>query len=414
MEGKSEYLLHKITEEINSGKSFDDVFNLVYENLNKIIQYNRIGIAIVKDGNRLISRKARSDGPIILDENFEEDIRGSSLEEVIKKGNPRIINDLEDYLRKKPSSKSTEKIVSEGMRSNLTLPLLIKGKPVGVIFFSSRNKGNYSEKHSEYLKLIAGHMAISFEKAILIEELEKTNERLRELNKMKDEFVSIVSHDLRSPLTGIMLFSDMFLMKTFGELTEKQKEAVQSIQKATQHLTKLINNLLDLAKIEAGKIELHKLKGRIGDTVKESINVMQFNAHEKKIDIKLNLSETEPEISADWLKIFQVMNNLISNAIKFTHEGGSVTISVRYSQDNVEVSVTDTGQGIAEDDIPLIFDKFRQVKSKATRGEKGTGLGLAIAKNLIELHGGKIWVESTMGKRGTTFYFTIPTKYPLR
>ena len=414
MEGKSEYLLHKITEEINSGKSFDDVFNLVYENLNKIIQYNRIGIAIVKDGNRLISRKARSDGPIILDENFEEDIRGSSLEEVIKKGNPRIINDLEDYLRKKPSSKSTEKIVSEGMRSNLTLPLLIKGKPVGVIFFSSRNKGNYSEKDSEYLKLIAGHMAISFEKAILIEELEKTNERLRELNKMKDEFVSIVSHDLRSPLTNILLFSDMCLMKNFGELTEKQKEAVYMINRSGIHLRDLINDLLDLAKIEAGKIELHKLKGRIGDAVKESINAMKFNAHEKKIEVKLNLPDSEPDINADWLKIFQVMNNLISNAIKFTHEGGSVTISVRYSQDNVEVSVTDTGQGIAEDDIPLIFDKFRQVKSKATRGEKGTGLGLAIAKNLIELHGGKIWVESTMGKRGTTFYFTIPTKYPLR
>ncbi|OGW04072.1 MAG: hypothetical protein A2889_00585 [Nitrospinae bacterium RIFCSPLOWO2_01_FULL_39_10] len=407
MEGKSEYLLHKITEEINSGKSFDDVFNLVYENLNKIIQYNRIGIAIVKDGSRLIARKSRSDGHIILGDDFEEDIRDSSLKNVIEKGEPRIINDLEDYLKKKPDSLSTQKIVSEGIKSNLTLPLLVKGKPVGVIFFSSRDKNTYSKKDSEYLKLIAGHIAISFERAILIEELEKTNERLRELNKMKDEFVSIVSHDLRSPLTGIMLCSDMFLMKIFGELTEKQKEAVQSIKKATQHLTKLINNLLDLAKIEAGKIELHKLKGKIGGAVKESINAMQFNAHEKKIDIKLNLPEAEPEINADWLKIFQVMNNLIGNAIKFTHEGGSVTINVIYSQDGAEVSVADTGQGIAEDDIPLIFDKFRQVKSKATRGEKGSGFGLAIAKNLIKLHGGRIWVESEVGK-GSTFYFSIP------
>ncbi|HKZ58061.1 MAG TPA: GAF domain-containing sensor histidine kinase [Thermodesulfovibrionales bacterium] len=407
MEGKSEYLLHKITEEINSGKSFDEIFDLVYENLKKVIPYNRIGIAILKDSNILVARKSRSDGHIILEDNFEEDIRNSSLKNVIEKGEPRIINDLEDYLKKKPDSLSTQKIVSEGIKSNLTLPLLVKGKPVGVIFFSSRDKNIYSEKDSEYLKLIAGHIAISFEKAILIEELEKTNERLRELNKMKDEFVSIVSHDLRSPLTGIMLCSDMFLMKIFGELTEKQKEAVQSIKKATQHLTKLINNLLDLAKIEAGKIELHKLKGKIGGAVKESINAMQFNAHEKKIDIKLNLPEAEPEINADWLKIFQVMNNLIGNAIKFTHEGGSVTINVIYSQDGAEVSVADTGQGIAEDDIPLIFDKFRQVKSKATRGEKGSGFGLAIAKNLIKLHGGRIWVESEVGK-GSTFYFSIP------
>src|SRR3989338_9361066 len=331
MENKIESLLFKITEDINHGKSFDEIFDLVYENLKKVIPYNRIGIAILKDSNILVARKARSDGHIILEDDFEEDIRNSSLKNVIEKGEPRIINDLEDYLKKKPDSLSTQKIVSEGIKSNLTLPLLVKGKPVGVIFFSSRDKNTYSKKDSEYLKLIAGHIAISFERAILIEELMKTNERLKELNQMKDEFVSIVSHDLRSPLTGIMLFSDMFLMKTFGELTEKQKEAVQSIQKSTQHLTKLINNLLDLAKIEAGKIELHKLKGKIGDAIKESINVMQFNAHEKKIDIKLNLPDSEPDISADWLKIFQVMNNLISNAIKFTHEGGSVTIRLRYN-----------------------------------------------------------------------------------
>ena len=362
MENKIESLLFKITEDINHGKSFDEIFDLVYENLKRVIQYNRIGIATLKDSTILVARKARSDGHIILEDDFEEDIRNSSLKNVIEKGEPRIINDLEDYLKKKPDSLSTQKIVSEGIKSNLTLPLLVKGKPVGVIFFSSRDKNAYTEKDSEYLKLIAGHIAISFERAILIEELMKTNERLKELNQMKDEFVSIVSHDLRSPLTNILLCSDMCLMKNFGELTEKQKEAVYMINRSGIHLRDLINDLLDLAKIEAGKIELHKLKGKIGDAIKESINVMQFNAHEKKIEVKLNLPDSEPDINADWLKIFQVMNNLISNAIKFTHEGGSVTTSVRYNQDNVEVSVKDTGQGIAEDDIPLIFDKFRQVE----------------------------------------------------
>jgi signal transduction histidine kinase len=409
MKEKSEYLLHKITEEINSGKSFDDVFNLLYKNLNKIIQYNRIGIAMLKDESRLVSKKSRSDGHIMLGENYEEDIRGSSLEEVIKKGNPRIINDLEDYLKKKPSSKSTQKIVGEGMRSSLTLPLFIKGKPVGVIFFSSRNKNNYSKKDTEYLKLIAGHIAISFEKATLIDELEKTNERLKELNKMKDEFLSIVSHDLRSPLTSILLFSDMCLMKAFGEITERQKEGIEIIKRSTEHLTKLISNLLDLAKIEAGKVELHMIKGKVGDIIKESVNAMQFNAHEKKIDIKVNLPEEEPEINADWLKLFQVMNNLIGNAIKFTHEGGSVTISLKYDQNNAAISIADTGQGITKEDITHIFDKFKQVKTKSTRGEKGTGLGLAIVKNLIELHGGKIWVESEVGK-GSVFNFTIPMR----
>ncbi len=407
MEEKSEYLLHKITEEINSGKSFDDVFNLIYENLKTIIQYNRIGIAIVKNGSRLIATKARSDGPMILEENFEENMMGSSLEEVIKKGNPRIINDLEDYLKNKPASEPTKKIVSEGMRSSLTLPLLIKGKPVGVIFFSSRNKNSYIEKDSEYLRLIAGHLAISFEKAMFIDELEKTNERLKELNKMKDEFLSIVSHDLRQPLTSILVFSDMFLTKALGEITEKQREGVEIIKSATIHLTGMINDLLDLVKIKAGKVELRMTRGNIVAVIKESISAMRFNAYEKKINIKENLPETEPVINADWMKIFQVMNNLIGNAIKFTHDGGSVTISLKYNLNNAEVSVADTGQGIAKEDIPHIFDKFKQGKTMSTRGEKGSGLGLTIVKNLIELHHGKIWVESEVGK-GTTFYFSIP------
>lgn len=438
MEEKPDYLLCQITEDINSGKSFDEVFDLIYESLKRVIQYNRIGIAILKDGSKLMARKSRSDGPIMLEKGYEEDIRGSSLEKVIKEGEPRIINDLEEYLRQKPTSQSTQKIVSEGIRSSLTLPLLIKGKPIGVVFFSSRNKNNYSEKDSEYLKLVAGHIAITLEKAMLIEELEKTNERLTELNKMKDEFVAIVSHDLRTPLTSILSFSDLFIMERFGKLTEKQMEGVQIINRSGQHLLKLINDLLDMAKIEAGKVALSLSKTKLGNVIKDSLTAMQFNAHEKRIEITPDMPDTEPEIMADWMKLYQVMNNLIGNAIKFTHEGGSVKIGLKYNppyptsrsqvpaweripriklgvsneggyEGVAEVSVADTGQGIPGEDLPHIFDKFMQTKTKATRGEKGSGLGLAIVKNLVELHGGRIWVESEIGK-GTIFYFTIPMK----
>ncbi|MBI3600693.1 MAG: GAF domain-containing sensor histidine kinase [Nitrospinae bacterium] len=425
MEEKFDYLLCRMTEDINSGKGFDEVFDLIYDNLKKIIQYNRIGIAILKDGSKLMARKARSDGAMMLEKGYEEDIEGSSLEKVIKKGEPRIINDLEEYLRQKPNSKSTKKIVEEGIRSSLTLPLLIKGKPIGVVFFSSRNRNNYSEKDSEYLKLVAGHIAISLEKAMLIDKLEDTNRKLKELDKMKDEFIAIVSHDLRTPLTSILSFSDLFLMERFGGLTEKQKWAIEIINRSGQHLLSLINDLLDLAKIEAGGVDLSLTKIKLGKVINDSVTAMQFNAHAKKIEITLNMPDTEPETMADWIKLYQVMNNLIGNAIKFTHESGGIKIGLKYNPPFpplekgagrpsegwvggfAEVSVADTGQGIAKEDIPHIFDKFRQTKTKATRGEKGSGLGLAIAKNLIELHGGRIWVESEIGK-GTTFYFTIP------
>lgn len=418
MEEKFDYLLFRMTEDINYGKSFEEVFDLVYENLKKVIQYNRIGIAILKNGDRLISRKARSDGPIMLENDYEEDIKGSSLYDVIKKGEPRIISDLEEYLRQKPSSKSTQKIVGEGMRSSLTLPLLIKGRPIGVVFFSSRNKNNYSEKDSEYLKLVAGHIAISLEKAILIEQLEGTNRKLKELDRLKDEFIAIVSHDLRTPLTSILSFSDLFLMERFGGLTEKQKDVINIIRMSGRHLLSLINDLLDLAKIEAGKVDLSLSKIKLGMVISDSVTAMQFNAQQKKIEITLDMPDTEPEIMADWIKLYQVINNLVGNAIKFTNEGGRIKIGLKYNPPHppfdkrgaggvAEVSISDTGQGIPKEDLPHIFDKFRQAKTKATRGEKGSGLGLAIAKNLIELHGGRIWVESEIGK-GTIFYFTIP------
>ncbi len=406
MEEKFDYLLCRMTEDINSGKGFDEVFDLVYENLKKVIQYNRIGIAILKNGGRLMARKARSDGVMMLEKDYEEDLKGSSLHDVIKKGEPRIINDLEEYLRQKPNSQSTQKIVGEGMKSSLTLPLLIKGNPIGVIFFSSRSKNNYSESNSEYLKLVAGHIAIALEKAMLIDKLEDTNRKLKELDKMKDEFIAIVSHDLRTPLTSMLSLSDLFLMERFGGLTEKQKWAIEIINRSGQHLLSLINDLLDLAKIEAGKVDLSMSKTRLGKVINDSINAMQFNAQEKNIEIKLDMPDAEPEITGDWIKLYQVMNNLIGNAIKFTHERGRVIIGLKYNGE-AKVSVSDTGQGIPKEDLPHIFDKFRQAKTKATRGEKGSGLGLAIVKNLVELHGGRVWVESEIGK-GTTFYFTIP------
>jgi hypothetical protein len=242
----------------------------------------------------------------------------------------------------------------------------------------------------------------------LIENLEKTNKKLIDLNKMKDEFVSIASHDLRSPLLSIIAFSKRFLDERYGTFSLKMKKPIEIINRSGKHLLSLINDLLDISKIEAGKVDITKTKGKLSQVFLESRHALSFNAEEKGIRIDVNPCEPEPEISADWAKIIQVTNNLLNNAIKFTHDGGSVSLSVKVVEDgNIEGIVSDTGQGIKKGEINQLFQKFSQISSTPTRGEKGSGLGLAIVRNLIELHGGRVWVQSELGK-GSSFHFTLP------
>ncbi len=401
--------LYRIMEEINQGKSFDQVFDLVYETLNSVISYSRIGIAILgEDGFSLVTRRVRSDREVFLKENYAESIKSSSLGNVIKKGEPRIINDLEEYSEQKPGSASTKLILAEGIRSNLTLPLFVKGKPIGVIFISSREKNNYSDQDTEYLSLIAEQLATCLEKGLLIENLEKTNKKLTDLNKLKDDFISIVSHDLRSPLISIIGFSRRLLDDRYGIFSPEIKEPIEIINRSGNHLMSLINDLLDLSKIEAGKVDITKTKGKLSQIFLESRHALSFNAEEKGIKVDVNPCESEPEISADWAKIIQVANNLLNNAIKFTQDGGRIFLSVKVFDDrNIEGIVRDTGQGIKDVEISKLFHKFSQTSSTPTRGEKGSGLGLAIVKNIIELHGGRVWVQSEWGK-GSSFHFTLP------
>ena len=239
-------------------------------------------------------------------------------------------------------------------------------------------------------------------------ELAIANERLMELDRLKSDFVSNVSHELRTPLTAIKGAVDLVLREVPGPLNERQAYYLMRLKSNTQHLTGLINDLLDLSKIEAGKIELNSTRVSLGGLVHEVVETFRPIAAEKPIALGVTAPEPSILVWADRDKLTQVLMNLIGNAIKFTPAEGRVTVATAGNGNGwVRISVNDTGPGIAVEETEKIFDKFYQVKVNGGQKPKGTGLGLAISKTLVELHGGRIWVESKPSG-GSTFYFTLP------
>ncbi|MDQ3744655.1 MAG: ATP-binding protein [Acidobacteriota bacterium] len=238
-------------------------------------------------------------------------------------------------------------------------------------------------------------------------ELNEANAKLRELSAMKEEFLALTTHDLRSPLTVISGVINFFTSGRLGDLTPEQKNMVAMMERNTQNLIELVNDLLDASKLESGTMRLDAASISLRGLIDELREQMQPLAAEKEIALEEEIPEDLPALRADRAKLRRVLVNLISNALKFTPKGGRVRLSAAREGTLVRVSVSDTGVGIPPEDVHDIFDKYAQARSRATRSEKGTGLGLYITRQLVELHGGKIGVQSEVGK-GSTFSFTIP------
>jgi signal transduction histidine kinase len=244
--------------------------------------------------------------------------------------------------------------------------------------------------------------------AVRTQELAVANDRLKELDRLKSDFVANVSHELRTPLTAIKGAVDLILREVTGPLTEKQIHYLTRVKSNTQQLAGMINDVLDLAKIEEGKIELQAAHVSVGGLVHEVVETLKPIAAEKSIELDITGLAPSLLVWADRDKVNQVLMNLIGNAIKFTPPHGWVMVaSARGDTNWVRVSVSDNGPGIPRNEREKIFEKFYQVRTNGTPKSKGTGLGLAIAKTLVELHGGKIWADSETN-RGSTFYFTLP------
>ena len=238
-------------------------------------------------------------------------------------------------------------------------------------------------------------------------ELNEANAKLRELADMKEEFLALTTHDLRSPLTVISGVISFFTSGRLGKLSPEQQNMVAMMERNAQSLIELVNDLLDASKLESGALRLDIASIDLRGLVDELRETMEPLAREKGITMEEHIGAELPPVEADRPKLRRIIVNLLSNAVKFTGKGGTVQLKAESIDDQVRISVSDTGVGIAPEDVERLFDKYEQARSRATRGEKGTGLGLYITKQLVELHGGKIKVDSEVG-RGSTFSFTLP------
>lgn len=246
----------------------------------------------------------------------------------------------------------------------------------------------------------------------LARELHKKNAQLENLNKLKNQFLGMAAHDLRNPIGIILQYSDFLLEKLQTILTKKHLHLLSRIRNSSQFMLRLINDLLDVSKIESGKLELDLQDTDVSSFIEHNLSLNQVFASQKQIQLRLNMEKNIPSILMDPSKMEQVLNNLISNAIRYSTLESKVTIEIKLEDEMLLFSVKDEGPGIAKEDIPSLFQAFQTTRNKGTAGEKSTGLGLLIAKKIIKEHGGKIGVNSVLGK-GSTFYFTLPLTEPV-
>jgi signal transduction histidine kinase len=294
-----------------------------------------------------------------------------------------------------------------GYRSLLTVPILREQQIMGGLTVWRKQVGEFDPEVVNLLQTFATQSALAIQNARLFREIEDKSRQIEAANRHKSEFLANMSHELRTPLNAIIGFSEVLQERMFGELNEKQAEYTDDILTSGRHLLSLINEILDLSKVEAGRMELELATFDLPLAIDNARTFVRERATRHGIHLDVTIDERVGDIVGDERKIKQILLNLLSNAVKFTPEGGRIGINARQANGAVEISVSDTGIGIAPEDQPKIFEEFRQVGGDYSHKSEGTGLGLTLAKKFVELHGGKIWVESEVGK-GSAFTFTLP------
>jgi signal transduction histidine kinase len=295
----------------------------------------------------------------------------------------------------------------ENVRTVLSVPMIREDTLVGVITTWRREVRPFSDKQTALLQTFADQAVIAIENVRLFQEIQDKTRQLEVANQHKSEFLANMSHELRTPLNAVIGFSEVLLERMFGELNDKQDEYVQDILSSGRHLLSLINDILDLAKIEAGRMELELASFSLPAALDNALTLIRERATRHGIGVGLSVDPRLAEVTADERKVKQVLVNLLSNAVKFTPEGGRIEVRAALADGTAEIAVSDTGIGIAAEHQELIFEEFRQVGTDYARKREGTGLGLALARRFVGLHGGRIWVKSEPGV-GSTFTFTLP------
>ncbi|HSD51787.1 MAG TPA: ATP-binding protein, partial [Candidatus Methylomirabilis sp.] len=299
-------------------------------------------------------------------------------------------------------------VAREGFRAVLSVPMLREGRILGTVVVSRKSPGAFSERHVSLLTTFANQTTIAIENAHLFQEIQDKSHQLEIASHHKSEFLANMSHELRTPLNAILGYTELILDSIYGPVPGEIREVLERLEKSGRHLLSLINDVLDLSKIEAGQLTLALTDYSLPEIVQTVITAVESLATQKQLALQVTVPPDLPPGYGDERRLAQVLLNLVGNALKFT-EAGEVRVEVGAADGRFLVAVTDTGPGIAPADQARIFEEFQQADSSSTRKKGGTGLGLAIAKRIIELHGGRLWVESRPGQ-GATFRFTVPVR----
>ena len=392
-----------INQKIASFETLSGIIDSLFENIRGIIPCDRLAISFFEEnGARLrIHHVAASYKKIYLKDGYSADLGGSSLTTVFNSGDPRVINNLGEYLATHPASESTKLLIREGINSSITCPVSVEGRPVGLLFFSSAGTDIYTKEHLARILLIIERISQAVEKTWRIEQLSDA------INSYM-EMLSFVSHELKSPLDSIISLGNTLAGGYFGTIDEKHKGYVERMVSKAKYLRDMTSEYLTLSQFETGNISLNMQHVFIlKDILTEAVDIVMPQAAEKKIKITLPGTESDVQIYCDPLLIKIVVNNLMSNAVKYGNTGGEVTVRLDLSADRVTVAVKNTGPGFPEEAKQRLFRKFSRIEKKELMERKGTGVGLYSSWKIIQMHGGSMKADS-VENQWAEFSFTLP------
>jgi GAF domain-containing protein len=352
----------------------------------------------------LLALLGTSRGPVTLDP--RSDFALSLMGRVFSQGRTIAVDDAAaDPLLYRTSQRVRE----TATRSVLAVPVIADGQVTEVMVLSRQTVRPFTEREVALVETFADQAAIAIKNVKLFTEIQQKGRELEVANRHKSEFLANMSHELRTPLNAIIGFSEVLLQGIFGPLNDKQREYQDDVLTSGKHLLTLINDILDLSKIEAGRMELEPTTFTMAAALDSGFTIVRERAARHGITLRAELPKDLPPVEADERKVKQILYNLLSNAVKFTPDGGRVEVRASAQDGELRIDVRDTGIGIAPEDQARVFEEFRQVGRERSR--EGTGLGLTLTKRFVELHGGRLWLESEPGK-GSTFSFTLPLRRP--
>jgi signal transduction histidine kinase len=395
--------LGEVSQAVNSTLDFQEVLNTI---VTKAVQLSDTDAGAIYDYDqnefRLRSTYGMDESLIAAIKERHIRIGDAGIGQAAAQRAPLQIADVQTQ----PAPAVLDVVVRAGFRALLIIPLLGAERVVGALVVRRRRPGEFSKQTIELLQTFAAQSVLAIQNARLFQEIEDKSRQLEVASQHKSQFLANMSHELRTPLNAILGYTELILDSIYGDVPDKMRTVLDRVQSNGKHLLGLINDVLDLSKIEAGQLILSLGDYSLKNVVQTVFSAVEPLANEKKLAFKVEVPTNLPPGRGDERRLTQVLLNLVGNAIKFT-DNGEIAIKASNANGSFEVAVRDTGPGISEADQAKLFQEFQQADNSITRKKGGTGLGLAISKRIIEMHGGKIWVDSLVGQ-GSTFCFTLP------